>query len=76
MGYVKAKSKASLIASLSFALPLILAALGYIPALIADIVLVILLIFFGKKYILSKNFMPAGLMAILSALALLGRFIF
>ena len=76
MGFVKAKSKASLIASLSFAIPLILAALNIVPAIIADIVLVILLIFFGKKYAVSKKFMPAGLMSILSILALLLRLVF
>lgn len=74
MGLLKAGSKASLIASSIFAVPLILVALGFIPAIVADIVLVILLIFFGKKYAVSKNFMPSGLMSILSIIALVLRF--
>ena len=73
MGFVKAKSKASLIASTLFALPLILAALGWVPAMVADITLGILLLFFGKKYFTGKKFMPSGLMAILSIVALLLR---
>ncbi|MDA7680682.1 TMEM14 family protein, partial [bacterium] len=76
MGFVKAKSKASLIASLAFAIPLILSATGILPPLVADICLVILLIFFGKKYATGKKFMPAGLMTILSILTLLLRLVF
>ncbi len=73
MGFVKAKSKASLIASLAFAIPLLLAATGWIPGWIADVVLAILLAFFGKKYMANKKFMPSGLMAILSVIALIVR---
>lgn len=76
MGFVKAKSKASLIASLAFAIPLILAATGIVNAIVADICLVILLIYFGKKYAIGKKFMPAGLMAILSIITLLLRLVF
>ncbi len=76
MGFVKAKSKASLIASLSFAVPLVLAATGVLHGWVADIVLAILLVFFGKKYVISKKFMPSGLMAISSAIALVVRLLF
>ena len=71
MGFVKAKSKASLIASLAFGLPLILTATGTLPSIVATVCLVLLLIFFGKKYLKGKQFMPSGLMTAASAIALL-----
>ena len=75
MGFIKAKSKMSLIMSLVFALPLALCALGIIksPTWLADVLLVFLLIFFGLRYAKSKKFMPNGMMTILSALALILR---
>lgn len=76
MGFVKAKSKASLIASLAFAIPLALAGSGVIAGWIADLVLAILLVFFGKKYVVGKKFMPSGLMAILSLVTLIVRLAF
>jgi uncharacterized membrane protein (UPF0136 family) len=74
VGFVKAGSKASLIASSLFALPLILAALGILPAVAADGVIGFLLVFMGVKFAKSKNFMPSGLMVILSIAALALRF--
>jgi uncharacterized membrane protein (UPF0136 family) len=74
MGFLKAGSKASLIASVGFAIPLTLAALAIVPSMVADICLVVLLIFFGKKYVIGRKFMPAGLMTILSIVALALRF--
>lgn len=74
VGFVKAGSKASLIASSIFALPLILGALGILPAVAADGVIAFLLVFMGVKFAKSKKFMPSGLMVILSALALALRF--
>lgn len=74
VGFVKAGSKASLIASSIFALPLILAALGFLPAVAADGVIGFLLVFMGVKFAKSKKFMPSGLMVILSIAALALRF--
>lgn len=74
IGFLKAGSKASLIASSIFALPLILAALGIVPAVVAEVVLGILLVYMGMKFAKSKKFMPSGLMAILSAIALALRY--
>ena len=74
MGFIKAGSKASLIASVGFAIPLTLAALAMVPAIVADVCLGILLVFFGKKYLTGKKFMPSGLMSILSVVALVLRF--
>jgi len=74
MGFLKAGSKASLIASVTFASPLTLAALGIVPAIVANVCLGILLLFFGKKFAAGRKFMPAGLMTILSVVALALRF--
>jgi uncharacterized membrane protein (UPF0136 family) len=74
VGFVKAGSKASLIASSVFAMPLILSALGILPAEVADGVLAALLGYMSFKFAKSKKFMPSGLMAILSAAALVLRF--
>lgn len=75
VGFLKAGSKASIIASSIFAVPLVLAALGIVPALVAEVVLGVLLVFMGVKFAKSKKFMPSGLMAVLSAIALLLRFV-
>ena len=74
VGFLKAGSKASLIASSAFAVPLVLAALGVVPAYVADGVLVALLVMMGMKFAKSKKFMPSGLMATLSVVALVARF--
>lgn len=70
MGFVKAGSKASLIASSIFAAVLALFALGFLPFQYHLIVLAILLFFFGKRYLKSKKFMPSGLMVFLTIVAL------
>src|SRR5687767_8256062 len=76
VGFFKAKSKASLIASCSFAAVLILCAIGVIfKPYVADIVLAILLVFFAWRLSKSKKFMPNGLMLILTVVALALRHI-
>jgi uncharacterized membrane protein (UPF0136 family) len=75
MGFLKAGSKASLIASVVFAIPLVLAALGIVPAIVADVCLGLLLVVFGKKYFKGRKFMPSGLMTILSGAVLILRFL-
>lgn len=73
LGYLKGKSKVSLIMSVGFAVPLILCALGQItqPKL-PDILMIALLIVFTIRLAKTKKFMPAGLMlvATLAALAI------
>ncbi len=72
--FLKAGSKMSLLMSVAFAIPLALCAKGIISEpRVADILLGFLLIFFGMRFAKSKKFMPNGLMAILSAAALLGH---
>ena len=73
MGFLKAKSKASIIASTVFAIPLILAAVDVIPATAADILLAGLTIMFGAKYFRSWKFMPGGIMGIASLVAFVLR---
>jgi uncharacterized membrane protein (UPF0136 family) len=91
IGYLKAKSKASLIMSLAFATPIALVALGVLRIFyhreevvngvtrvhihfdLADLLIAILLIFFGIKFIKGKKFMPAGLMCLASIVALVLR---
>jgi uncharacterized membrane protein (UPF0136 family) len=71
VGFVKAQSKMSLVTSLSFAALLVLCAVRIIPdPRVADIILVVLLIFFGMRVIKTKKFMPMGLMTLSTILAL------
>ncbi|MDB6018861.1 MAG: small integral rane protein [Pedosphaera sp.] len=74
VGYLKAGSKISLIMSASFAAILILCSKGMIfQRSAADLVLVILLVFFAVRLTKSKKFMPNGMMAVLTLAALLLR---
>ena len=76
IGYLKANSKASLIASASFAAVLILCNINVIfKPEAADIVLVVLLIFFSVRLVKSKKMMPNGVMAILTIVTLALRHI-
>jgi len=67
VGFLKAGSKASLIASCSFAAALTLCAIGVIfQPHVADILLAVLLVFFGMRLAKTKKFMPNGLMLVLT----------
>jgi uncharacterized membrane protein (UPF0136 family) len=70
MGFVKAGSKASLIASVTFGAILSLFALNYLPFQHHIWVLLFLLVFFGMRLAKSKKMMPNGMMVILTILAL------
>jgi uncharacterized membrane protein (UPF0136 family) len=71
VGFVKAQSKMSLLTSVSFAAVLTLCAMGIIPdPVVPDVILVVLLIFFGMRVARSKKFMPMGLMTLLTIVAL------
>ena len=71
MGFIKAKSKASLIMSSLFAAALALCATGVIqPFYMADFLVGFLLVFFGIRFAKGKKFMPSGLMLGLSAAVL------
>ena len=74
MGYLKAKSKPSIIASTLFAIALSLCALDIISQdYVADILLGALLLVFGMRLVKTKKFMPAGLMLALTLVALVLR---
>ena len=74
IGFFKAGSKASIIASVAFAIPLALCASKVIPVpWVADALLGFLAIFFGMRFAKSKKFMPSGMMSSLSVLALIGH---
>jgi uncharacterized membrane protein (UPF0136 family) len=78
VGFLKAKSKASLIMSVSFAAILsICATRGILDArmanIMANVILAVLLVFFGWRLTKSKRFMPNGLMVVLTLAALVLR---
>ena len=66
MGFIKAGSKASIIASSIFAAVLALFALNILPFRYCWIILFVLLLFFGKRFLKGKKFMPNGMMAVLT----------
>lgn len=71
IGFLKAKSKASLITAVSAAALLTLAARGIIfQPYMVDIILAVLLVLFGWRLTQSKKFMPSGLMLLLTVAAL------
>jgi len=71
IGFLKAKSKVSLIMSVSFAAALALCATGRVfQPHIADILLAALLVVFAIRLVKTKKFMPAGLMLVITLLAL------
>ena len=67
VGFLKAGSKASLIASASFGAALVLCAIrvGFQPY-VADIILAVLLVFFALRLTKSKKFVPNGLMIVMT----------
>src|SRR5437762_4587909 len=71
VGFLKAKSKVSLTMSVAFAAALSLCAAGIIfQPYVADILLVALLVVFAMRLVKTKRFMPAGLMLVITILAL------
>ena len=74
VGYLKAGSKPSLIASVSFAAALTLCALNVIrPHVITDLLLTALLVLFGLRLSKTRKFVPAGLMLVLTLTVLVLR---
>ncbi len=72
IGFIKAKSKVSLYMSLGFAIALSLCALEILPrpSCVADGLQILLLVVFGMRVVKTKKFMPAGMMLIVTVLAL------
>lgn len=74
IGFVKAGSKISLIASTLFAVPLVLTLMVPWPAKVAVITLAVHFLYFASSYARKRKFMPGGLLAIASLAA--GLFVF
>jgi uncharacterized membrane protein (UPF0136 family) len=80
VGYLTAQSLVSLIAAFVFGLPLLGASFatwrgiksGYYTALGLTIALTL---FFHYRFVVTQTFMPAGMMAIVSVLAIIGMII-
>jgi len=76
IGFLKAKSKVSLIMSVAFAAALSLCAAGIIfQPYVADILLAALLVVFAMRLIKTKKFMPAGMLLAITIVALALRHI-
>ena len=70
MGFLKARSKISLIVSVAFAIPLILCNLRVLPFQWSTGILIGLLVVFAWRLLKSKSFMPSGMLLILTLLAI------
>lgn len=70
VGFLKAGSKPSLIASVVFAALLSLCAVGILNRVVTDVLLSGLLVVFGMRLSKTKKFMPAGMMLVLTVAAL------
>jgi len=74
IGFLKAKSRVSLIMSAAFAAALSLCAAGIVfQPYVADILLAALLVVFAMRLAKTRKLMPAGLMLIFTIVALLLR---
>lgn len=70
MGFIKARSKISLIASVACAIPIALVAMGKLPMAVAWVVIALLGGMFTARYIRGRKPMPAIPMIVASVVAL------
>ncbi|PWU12387.1 MAG: hypothetical protein C5B50_21545 [Verrucomicrobia bacterium] len=71
IGFFKAKSRVSLVMSAAFAAALSLCAADIIfKPYVADILLAALLVVFSMRVVKTKKFMPAGMMLVITLIAL------
>ena len=66
IGFLKAGSKVSLIASIASAIPLALTAAGVLPFPVAPVVLGLLVVQFIVRLTKTKRFMPSGMLLMLT----------
>jgi uncharacterized membrane protein (UPF0136 family) len=71
IGFFKGRSKVSLIMSAAFAAALVLCAAGIIfKDYVADILMAVLIVVFAMRLAKTRKFMPAGLMLVVTIVAL------
>ncbi len=76
VGFLKAGSRISLNMSLAFAVALSLCAMGVLNIThLADVLMLALLIVFGMRFAKTKKFVPGGLMAVVTIVALALRYL-
>lgn len=75
VGFLKAGSKASLIASSAFTVALAVTEFAFQNATASNVLLLVLLIFFGMRLAKGRKFMPAGMMVLMTIVVLLLRLI-
>ena len=66
IGFLKAKSKISLITSVAFAIVLAICAVGKLPIEVSWGILSFLALFFLLRFLKNKKFMPGGMMTLLT----------
>jgi uncharacterized membrane protein (UPF0136 family) len=71
IGFLKAKSKISLITSVAFAIVLAICALDKLRIEVAWGVLSFLALFFVLRFLKSKKFMPGGMMSLLTIVTII-----
>lgn len=71
MGFIKAGSKASVIASTIFAVIIFLFIFAVLPIAHVWTVLAFLILFFGMRFAKGRKFMPNGMMLILTIVTLI-----
>ena len=76
MGYVKVGSKASLISGVGFGLGLLASGFGAWrgsegSVVAAEIIALVLVVIFAIRYAKKRRFMPAGMLAVLSLVAVI-----
>ena len=70
MGYIKAKSRVSLVTSVVFAALLALCVLQVIPYVVSDWLLGLLIVVFVVRVAKTRKMMPAGMLAVLTFVVL------
>lgn len=70
IGFVKAGSKISLIASVASAIPLALTAAGILSWVVAPVVLGLLVVQFIIRLAKTRKFMPSGMLLVITLLTL------
>ena len=71
IGFLKAKSKISLITSVAFAVVLGVCAMGKLPIEVSWGILSFLALFFLLRFLKNKKFMPGGMMTLLTIVTII-----